>query len=90
MPLANQLVPGVGGGAGDRGGGGGLGKRAFSRLGLFLGFGVGGRLGGSYSGGGGGGQPWWSWEKLRGGRWKLRGQNVICISKNSYTGLVVI
>ena len=73
MPLANQLVPGVGGGAGDRGGGGGLGKRAFSRLGLFLGFGVGGRLGGSYSGGGGGGQPWWSWEKLRGGRWKLRG-----------------
>lgn len=71
MPLANQLVPGVGGGAGD--GGGGLGKGAFSILGLFLGFGVGGRLQGRHSGGGGGGQRWWSWEKLQGGRWKLRG-----------------
>lgn len=74
MPLANQLVPGVGGGAGN-GVGGGLGRGGFSRLGLFLGFGVGGRLAGSLSGGGGGGggHQWWSWEKLRGGRWKLRG-----------------
>ena len=62
--------PGYGRGSG--GWGGGLGMGAFLSLGLFLGFGVGGRLGGSHSGGGGG-QQWWSWEKLRGGRWKLRG-----------------
>lgn len=76
LPLANQLVPGVGGGAAGWGGGRrGLGTGAFSRLGLCSGSGVGGRLGGSHSGGGGGGggQQWWSWEKLRGGRWKLRG-----------------
>lgn len=49
--------PGCGRGSGEWGGG--LEKRAFSILGLCLGFGVGGRLRGSRSGGGGGRQ-WWS------------------------------